>query len=386
MLKYFHSERFKAKDLAKMHDKAGNKQMASKFKRKQLPLKIFINSMYGALTAPNAFPWAEMDKGEQVTCTARQYLRLMVKFFGKKGYKPTVLDTDGVNFTAGDIDEEQFVYIGKGLNSEVEAGKEYRGVMAVVQEFNDLYMRGEMALGLDGTWPATANFSRKNYVLLEDDGKIKLTGNTIKSKKMPGYIEEFLDNAFVLLLNGKGYDFMQYYYSYVERIIDRKIPLSKIATKARVKKSVEQYKNRGVNKKGQLKPNQAHMEYNIDKYLAMFNKRVEVLLIVFEKSIRYITTEKMVKNKKTNEVSVKISKKQNMLISNLDEKKSWMLNELELVSGQPNDESDQDTLEELFTPSDKEMELWQKLGYKADFWFQDEIEFTVPGLEMTIPV
>ena len=443
MLKYFHSERFKAKDLAKMHDKAGNKQMASKFKRKQLPLKIFINSMYGALTAPNAFPWAEMDKGEQVTCTARQYLRLMVKFFGKKGYKPTVLDTDGVNFTAGDIDEEQFVYIGKGLNSEVEAGKEYRGVMAVVQEFNDLYMRGEMALGLDGTWPATANFSRKNYVLLEDDGKIKLTGNTIKSKKMPGYIEEFLDNAFVLLLNGKGYDFMQYYYSYVERIIDRKIPLSKIATKARVKKSVEQYKNRGVNKKGQLKPKQAHMElaikhnmpislgdtiyyvnvgskkshgdvtidkatgellikllgddvmekapdtlgeYNIDKYLAMFNKRVEVLLIVFEKSIRYITTEKMVKNKKTNEVSVKISKKQNMLISNLDEKKSWMLNELELVSGQPNDESDQDTLEELFTPSDKEMELWQKLGYKADFWFQDEIEFTVPGLEMTIPV
>jgi DNA polymerase elongation subunit (family B) len=83
MLKYFHSERFKAKNLASKYKKEGNRQLESLYKRKQLPLKIFINSMYGALTAPTAFPWAEVDKGEQVTCTARQYLRLMVKFFGQ---------------------------------------------------------------------------------------------------------------------------------------------------------------------------------------------------------------------------------------------------------------------------------------------------------------
>ena len=433
MLKYFHSERFKAKDLSEKYKKEGNNQLASKFKRKQLPLKIFINSMYGALTAPNAFPWAEMDKGEQVTCTARQYLRLMVMFFGKKGYKPTVLDTDGVNFTAVGVDESSFTYTGLGLNAEVQKGKLYTGVKAVVAEFNDLYMRGEMALGLDGEWLATVNLSRKNYVLLEDDGKIKLTGNSIKSKKMPGYIEEFLDNAFILLLNGKGYEFMQYYYSYVEKIINKKVPLAKIATKAKVKKSIEQYKDRGMNKNGKPKPKQAHMElaiannmrislgdtihyinvgtkkshgdvtlnkegqlmithisdetiekapdtlgeYNVDRYLAMFNKRVEVLLIVFDRDTRYIRSENS---------RGKIVKKHNMLITKPEEKKAWLLAELELVSGQPENEADEDTLTELYTPSEKEMELWAKLDYKADFWFDKEINFTVPGLGMAVPV
>jgi DNA polymerase elongation subunit (family B) len=203
MLKYFHSERFKAKDLAKQYKKQGNYQLESLYKRKQLPLKIFINSMFGALGAPNAFPWAEMDVAEGITCRARQYLRLMVKFFVKKGYTPTVLDTDGVNFMAPETGEEDFFYVGKGYNEEVVAGKEYRGVHAVVAEFNDLYMKGEMALGLDGMWPSTINLARKNYALLEDDGSISLTGNTIKSKKLPTYIEEFLDKSIVLLLNDK---------------------------------------------------------------------------------------------------------------------------------------------------------------------------------------
>lgn len=470
MLKFFHSERFKAKALAEKYKKTDPK-LSSKFKRKQLPLKIFINSMFGALGAPNAFQWAEMDVAEGITCRARQYLRCMVRFFMKKGYKPTVLDTDGVNFSADGLDESKFYYVGKGLNSEVEAGKEYFGVEAVVAEYNDLFMRNEMALGLDGIWPATINLSRKNYALLEDDGKVKLTGNTVKSKKMPGYIEEFLDNAFVLLLNGKGYEFVQYYYSYIEKIYERKIPLAKIATKARVRKTLPQYKNRGLNKNGKELPKQAHMElatlynlnislgdtiyyinngqkksdgdckkvkpnkkgvwkeehikkhvelygtepsgeeatilncyllnesdiennpeklgeYNVEKYITMFNKRIEPLLVVFDESVRSVITTKTTKKKVDGEVILitKEVKKHNILITNPEERKSWLLSELELVSGHPFKEEDQDTIEELFTPSERELDYWAKFGYKADFWFDDNIEFTVPGLEITVPL
>ena len=413
LLKYFHSERFKAKDLAKQYKKQGNYQLESLYKRKQLPLKIFINSMFGALGAPNAFPWAEINISEQITCTARQYLRLMVKFFIKKGYQPTVLDTDGVNFMAPDKGENEFVYIGKGNNDEVEAGKEYRGVYAVVAEFNDLYMKGEMGLGLDGMWSATINLARKNYALLEDDGSISLTGNTIKSKKMPVYIEEFLDKGLVLLLNDKGYEFVQYYYKYVDLIHNKKIPLAKIATKARVKKTISQYTNRGMNKNNKPLPKQAHMElaikhnlqvnlgdtlyyvnvgtkkshgdvkedkngkiygelietsiiesapdtlgeYNIEKYLSMFNSRIKGLLVLFDLEVR---------NK--------------ILINKPEDKKSWMISELELVNNQPSKEGDQDTLDELFTPSDMEIEFWDKLEYQPDFWFQENILFTLPGL------
>jgi DNA polymerase elongation subunit (family B) len=40
--------------------------------------------MFGSLSAPQVFPWGDMDMGEKVTCTARQYLRQMVRFFMRK--------------------------------------------------------------------------------------------------------------------------------------------------------------------------------------------------------------------------------------------------------------------------------------------------------------
>jgi hypothetical protein len=291
-------------------------------------------------------------------------------------------------------------------------------VHAVVAEFNDLYMKGEMALGLDGMWPSTINLARKNYALLEDDGSISLTGNTIKSKKLPTYIEEFLDKSIVLLLNDKGYDFVMMYYNYVEKIYNKQIPLTKIATKARVKKTIAQYTNRGSNKNGKPLPKQAHMElaikngvqvnlgdtiyyinngtkkshgdvkedkngqiyaqlvdpdiieknlntlgeYNVDKYLDMFNKRIKGLLIVFNKNVR-----------------------DRILLTDPAKKELWMRSELKLVNNQPNYEKDQDTIEELFSPSDNEIEFWNKMSYKPDFWFEENIIFTIPGLGKEVP-
>lgn len=445
-LKYFHSERFKAKNLAKKYKKENNKQLESLYKRKQLPLKIFINAMFGALGAPDAFQWAELDVAEGITCRARQYLRLMVVFFGKKGYTPTVLDTDGVNFTAPVSGEDDFRYIGKGYNSEVVKDKEYNGVHAVVAEFNDLFMKREMGLGLDGIWPSTINLTRKNYALLEDDGSVTLTGNTIKSKKIPIYVEEFIDKGVSLLLNDKGYEFVQLYYEYITDIYEKKIPLPKIATKSRVKKTLEQYKNRGLNKNGQSLPKQAHMElaiknnlsvnlgdtlyyvnngtkkshgdiqtikkcklsaselrlfminngktpgmeyydvtekinsylltekeieenpnllgdYNVEKYISTFNSRVKSFLVCFDLSVR---------NK--------------ILIDNPNKKINWTISELTLVSGQPNKESDQDTIEELLTPSNLEIAYWSKYNYRPDFWFDKNIKFTLPGLDKEIEI
>ena len=417
-LKYFHTERFRAKKLSKKYGKEGNAQLEQLYDRKQLPLKIFINSMFGALGAPTSFNWAEMDISEGITCRARQYLRLMVRFFSKKGYEPLVLDTDGVNFMAPE-GVEDFTYIGKGFNEAVEKDKEYKGINAIIAEFNDLYMKGEMALGLDGVWPSTINLARKNYALMEDDGEIKLTGNTIKSKKMPVYIEEFIDKAMILLLNDKGYEFVQFYNDYIDKIWNKQIPLSKIATKAKVKKSIHQYVNRGNNKNGKPLPKQAHMElaikhtlsinlgdviyyvnngdrashgdvkpnkageiyakliendiienhpeklgeYNVAKYLSMFNKRIKPLFVVFNPDIR-----------------------EKLILKKPEDKKDWLISELKLVNGFPYREGDQDTIEELFTPSEMEEIYWQKSNYNPNIWFNEMVDFTVPGLDRTVAV
>jgi hypothetical protein len=177
------------------------------------------------------------------------------------------MDTDGVNFSKPEGWENRR-YIGKGLNWKVKEGKEYTGDDADVAEFNDLFMRGEMALDTDGTWPSCINLARKNYAVMEASGKIKLTGNTIKSKKLPLYIEDFIDKGVKQLLEGKGQDFVEWYYEYLTKIYNKEIPLMKIAQRAKVKLSIDDYNKRSkqTTKSGSLMSRQAHME------LAIHNK------------------------------------------------------------------------------------------------------------------
>lgn len=224
--------------------------------RLQNPLKILGNSAFGSFGAENLFPLGSKECAERITCTGRQALRLMISWFMNLGYTPIVGDTDGFNFALPDTFRytKENPYIGKGANREVKAGVEYSGFKADVAEFNDLFMRDfqyhpdavqKMGLGIDEVVSSTINFSRKNYADYFPENPypkdVKLVGNTIKSKKMPGYISKFLDKGIRLLLQNKGNEFLDYYYDYIEKIYNYQIPLKDIASKGKIKKSMDDY-------------------------------------------------------------------------------------------------------------------------------------------------
>ena len=405
MLKYFRDTRIKYKNLASEY-KSIDPKLAISYDRKQLPIKIFINAFFGSLSAPQVFPWGDIDMGEQITCTGRQYLRQMIMFFMKRGYVPLVMDTDGVNFETPQ-DREEYKYIGKGLNGLVKEGKEYIGAEADVAEYNDLFLRGEMGLDIDGVWPSTINVARKNYALLTDKGKVKLTGNSIKSKKLQTYVAEFLDKGLRMLLDGKGGEFLDFYYEYVDKLYNRQIPLAKIANKARVKQSIDDYKVHitKTTKAGNMMSRQAHMEllikegknpglgdtifyvnngekkshgdvqkkkdelvlncymiderdiemnpdllgeYNVPRYLAAFNKRIEPLLVVYRPEIR-----------------------EDILIEDPKDRPIFTKSQTELVRGYPMKETHQDTLEEVLTLSDMELTFWKNVGIDPYYMYLD---------------
>ncbi|KAA6339622.1 hypothetical protein EZS27_012453, partial [termite gut metagenome] len=151
-------------------------------------------------------------------------------------------NTDGINFQMPPQEQlDRTIYIGKGLNRNTEEGKEYKGVNADVAEFNDLYMRGKMGLGIDEYAPSTINFSRKNYADLLESGEIKIVGNSVKSKKMPIFIEKFINMAIELLLNDKGEQFLKEYYDYIDKIYNLQIPLRDIASVGKIKKTLPDY-------------------------------------------------------------------------------------------------------------------------------------------------
>ncbi len=243
-------------------------KLANDLGKKEQPIKILANSFFGAYGAPYIFPWGDTNSAEETTCRGRQYLRLMVKHFTEKyGFRALVLDTDGVNFRVPE-NVNDIRYISNGKHRFNEAGVEYVGAEAAVAEFNDIFMENRMGLDIDDEYISTINFSRKNYAN-HTGKKIKLVGNTVKSKKMPTYIEEFMDNGIKMLLNGNGNEFLDYYYSYVQKIYNCDIPLAKIASKSRVKISIDEYKKKmkTKNKSGGALAKQAHMELAIQHNL-----------------------------------------------------------------------------------------------------------------------
>jgi hypothetical protein len=387
-----------------------------------------------------------------------------------------ISNTDGFNFQMPKEEDFRYTkehpYIGQGKGRNTKKGKEYTRVEADVAEFEDTYMYEaynggilKNGLGVDEYCQACIQFSRKNYADLMPDGKIKLVGNSIKSKKMPIYIEKFLDKGIRLLLEGKGKEFLEAYYDYVEKIYNLQIPLKDIATVGKIKTSIANYKenckqltaggtkkarqawyelaikhNLNVNmgdsvyyintgsKKGDSdvkrvtdyfaeidgqesnitkelerlytkakkdrpdemkQPNgkwisksdfgktqyghsfkeedrlifncillsneivededdhfcDDNFEYNVDKYVEMFNKKIKPLLVCFSRDIRT----------KINEKGKEVS---NILISNPNDRKQFTDDECQLVSGQPYNPTDQDTYEQLMTMEDKEIKFW----------------------------
>ena len=473
LLQYNYDYRNLYKELKNKYALEGDKDKSEYYDKKQLPLKILNNGMFGSISAPHVFPWGDVNEGEKITCTGRQYLRHMIRFFNHKGFKPLVGDTDGFNFSVPN-DVDKFVYTSNGNHRFNKLGKTYKGLDAVVGEYNDKYMKGVMGLDVDEICQATMNIARKNYADLID-GKVKLVGNSIKSKKMPTYIAEFIDKGVRNLLDGDGYSFVNEYYETVEMIYNQEIPLSKIANKSRVRISVEDYKKKmkTKNKSGGAMARQAHMElimseglnvdlgdtiyyvntgtkkshgdvqkinkpkkgwndnqiemffskdkeyekkksfllengwemswsddnwvrsgaknresntgmrtddaysiavgdsvvtlnckyipnnliendtestgeYNVERYLDAFNKRVKPLLVCFDPSVR-----------------------DDILINTPLDRKYFTKQELELTSGKPYNETDQDKLEELLTITDKELEFWKRIDVSPTFMFEE---------------
>ena len=376
-----------------------------------------------------------------------------------------VSNTDGFNFKLPDKFRytDEAPYIGKGLNREVKKGEKYSGLKGDVAEFNDLFMRGKMGLGIDEVVASTINISRKNYCDYfpnePEPNDIKAVGNSIKSKKMPGYIEKFLYNGLRLLLKNEGQKFIEEYYKYIDKIYNYQIPLRDIASRGKIKKTIKEYTEdlKVLTKAGRTKSRQAWyelviknnlkvdigetiyyintgkkkshsdvkkvthyyqinengdkvdiikeiekeyrqykkekkndsntlniteyvkknhpnvkieeeavlnaillpssiiedeadtfceegQEYNSDKYIDQFNKRITPLLVCFSKDIR-----------------------DNILVNNPKDRKYFTEEETKLISGEPNKPSDQDTYEDLMTIEDKEIKFWISIHEEPPF-------------------
>jgi hypothetical protein len=89
-------------------------------------------------------------------------------------------------------------------------------------------------------------------------------------------------------------------------------------------------------------------EYNVERYLDAFNKRVKPLLVCFDPSVR-----------------------DEIIIDTPSKRKYFTKQELELTSGKPFNETDQDKLEDLLAITDEELEFWNRIGISPTYMFEE---------------
>ena len=248
--------------------------------------------MFGALGSNISFNWSDNVCAARITCIGRIQLRHAIKWFNDFGCIPLLAVTDGINFK---IPNKTTIRI---INDIVEYNQnediienmwvfdDEKGIDALIKKYNKEEMKPPyMSVDNDMENISCLNLSRINYATLtkkkdkktnEMKNVVKLTCNTIKSKTMPEYIEDFIDNGINLILNGKEKEFIEYYNQYVDDIFYMRIPLKKIASKSRIKLTIKEYNKRGKDKNGRDKGMQAHMELIIENREKLVNELFEI--------------------------------------------------------------------------------------------------------------
>lgn len=147
----------------------------------QTTFKVLINSFYGFLgTARHHF--SDLEAAARVTARGREILATMVAWLEEQGCQIIELDTDGIYYVppaeVGDP-EEWIARLSSALPQGIEV--EY-----------------------DGDYAAMFSHKKKNYALLDRQGRMTIKGSGLKSRGLEKFQRDHLERLLRALLTGSA--------------------------------------------------------------------------------------------------------------------------------------------------------------------------------------
>ncbi len=187
----------------------------------QSSLKILINSFYGYLGYSRGI-FNDYKAADMVTETGQKILRQMINQLTNQNAVLLEVDTDGLFFIPpaehiGEEKEEQFV---AKLSRELPEG---------------------INLSLDGRYEKMLSYKKKNYALLDYEGKMRIRGSSLISRSMEKFGREFIQRSIECLLREDIKSLHDLYADYTQKILSRELPTGSIAKTETVRESVEDY-------------------------------------------------------------------------------------------------------------------------------------------------
>ncbi len=152
----------------------------------QQTFKIFINSFYGYLAFSQGH-WNDFDVANRVTGEGRRLVQALLDRLGELGATVIEVDTDGIYFVPPAPDA-----------SRAAAVSEER----LVGELSAILPEG-IQLELDGRYVAMLSYKMKNYVVLDERGKLLIKGSGLRSRGIELFQRLWMEEMFRLLLTGR---------------------------------------------------------------------------------------------------------------------------------------------------------------------------------------
>jgi DNA polymerase, archaea type len=186
----------------------------------QQTFKILINSFYGYLGFSQAH-FGDFTAAEEVTAKGRETLKTMLDWLQKRGANVIEVDTDGLYFVPPPqtdpktLENELQTVLPKGIDVEI-----------------------------DGQFPAMFSYKMKNYALLDDEGKLHVTGSALRSRGLEKFQRQFLEDMLTLALKGEAKQVPQLYEDYCQKIERGQFPIEILAKTETLQDTLDAYQQK----------------------------------------------------------------------------------------------------------------------------------------------
>jgi DNA polymerase elongation subunit (family B) len=187
----------------------------------QQTFKILINSFYGYLAFSQGH-WNDFAAANRVTAEGRRLVTALVGRLEEIGATVIEVDTDGLYFVppAAHRDPDRLV-------AELAA-----------------VLPAAIQLELDGRYPAMFSYKMKNYVLLDQRGKLLIKGSGLRSRGIELFQRQWMEEMFHLLLTGRRGDIPALVKRWEEDFHAHRVPVKQFMKTETLQESLDAYRDK----------------------------------------------------------------------------------------------------------------------------------------------
>jgi DNA polymerase, archaea type len=186
--------------------------------------EILLSSLHPYLSCPTGH-FNDFDVEGKVTAEAQKVMASVAQWLERRGARIIGVEADGIYFAAAPsatIPESES-HLARELAKLVPAGAELR---------------------LDGPYPAMFSYDPKNHALLDDKGRIRVTGSVLYPRGLERFRRNCLEEMFRLLLEGNKREIPALYGGYREALETHEFDIALLMKTETLQESLADYQMR----------------------------------------------------------------------------------------------------------------------------------------------